>query len=82
MDIGDKGRLQFVKGNECVVIVIPEGHEPVASYAALAGLDGACGLADYVRRTVDQAPPLTPEQRDRLALLLRPTEGSPAQAAM
>ena len=29
-------------------------------------------LADYIRRTVDTAPPLTAEQRDRLALLLRP----------
>lgn len=27
-------------------------------------------LADYIRKTVDTAPPLTPEQRDRLALLL------------
>lgn len=29
------------------------------------------GLEDYIRRTVDAAPPLTPEQRDRLAILLR-----------
>ena len=28
-------------------------------------------LADYIRRTVDAAPPLTAEQRDRLAVLLR-----------
>ena len=28
-------------------------------------------LADYITRTVDAAPPLTREQRDRLALLLR-----------
>lgn len=28
-------------------------------------------LADYIKRTVDEAPPLTVEQRDRLALLLR-----------
>ena len=27
-------------------------------------------LAEYIRKTVDSAPPLTPEQRDRLALLL------------
>jgi hypothetical protein len=27
-------------------------------------------LADYITRTVESAPPLTPEQRDRLALLL------------
>ena len=28
-------------------------------------------LADYIKRVVDAAPPLTPAQRDRLALLLR-----------
>ena len=28
-------------------------------------------LAAYIRRTVDTAPPLTPEQRERLAQLLR-----------
>lgn len=27
-------------------------------------------LADYIRKTVDAAPPLTEEQRDRLAVLL------------
>jgi len=26
---------------------------------------------EYVRRVVDEAPPLTPEQRDRIAALLR-----------
>jgi hypothetical protein len=26
---------------------------------------------DYIRQLVEAAPPLTPEQRDRLALLLR-----------
>jgi hypothetical protein len=31
----------------------------------------AAKLADFIARTVDAAPPLTPEQRDRLALLLR-----------
>jgi hypothetical protein len=28
-------------------------------------------LDEYIRRTVDAAPPLTSEQRDRLAVLLR-----------
>lgn len=31
----------------------------------------ASRLEDYIRRTVDEAPPLTSEQRDRLAVLLR-----------
>ena len=28
-------------------------------------------LADHIRRVVDQAPPLTPQDRDRLCVLLR-----------
>lgn len=32
-------------------------------------------LAMYIRRTVDAAPPLTAEQRDRLAVLLRGEAG-------
>ena len=32
----------------------------------------AAKLADYIKRTVDAAPPLTADQCDRLALLLRP----------
>lgn len=35
-------------------------------------------LADYIRQTVDAAPPLSEAQRDRLALLLRPTSGHAA----
>lgn len=32
-------------------------------------------LAARIQRFVETAPPLTPEQADRLAALLRPTEG-------
>ncbi|TFC20189.1 hypothetical protein E3O51_05595 [Cryobacterium sp. MDB2-10] len=35
-------------------------------------------LAEYVRKVVDAAPPLTPEQRDRIAALLRPSVGASA----
>lgn len=35
-------------------------------------------LADYIKRTVDAAPPLTPEQRARLSLLL--SSGGPDAA--
>ncbi len=35
-------------------------------------------LADYITRTVDAAPPLTPAQRDRLALQLRGDGGPDA----
>ena len=33
-------------------------------------------LAAHIRRTVDAAPPLTSEQRERLAMLLRPSAQS------
>ncbi len=38
----------------------------------------AARLEDYIARTVAAAPPLTPEQRDRLATLLRPTASGAA----
>lgn len=34
----------------------------------------AARLAQYIQRVVDAAPPLTAEQRDRLAVLLRPVD--------
>ncbi len=39
--------------------------------AARADLATA-NISAYIRRVIDAAPPLTPEQRDRLAVLLRP----------
>lgn len=38
----------------------------------------AARLEHFIKRTVDAAPPLTPEQRDRLALLLRAPSGGAA----
>jgi len=38
----------------------------------------ALNLERYVARVVAEAPPLTPEQRDRIAALLRPTGGASA----
>ncbi len=41
---------------------------------AAAGRDVAVtDLETYIQRVVDEAPPLSPNQRDRLALLLRGT---------
>ena len=31
----------------------------------------AARVEDYIRKVVDSAPPLTPSQRDRIAVLLR-----------
>jgi hypothetical protein len=47
----------------------PDDHEAIA--AARADLR-ATVAEDYIKRLVDSWPPLTAEQRDRLALLLRP----------
>ncbi len=42
----------------------------------------AAVLEDAIRKTVDSAPPLTNEQRTRLAKLLRPSRaGDPSAAA-
>lgn len=35
-------------------------------------------LAEYVRKVVDAAPPLSPAQRDRIAVLLSPVGGESA----
>jgi hypothetical protein len=41
----------------------------------------AARLEDFIRKTVAAAPPLTPEQRDRLALLLRGAAAIGGEAA-
>lgn len=47
-------------------------HQPNGQGIQEARRDlAASKLADYIRKTVDAAPPLTEDQRDRLALLLR-----------
>ena len=46
--------------------------DPTADVTDLRRQLKAERLEEYIRRTVDAAPPLTTEQRDRLALLLRP----------
>ena len=45
-------------------------HRPGEDHSELRRELKAEQLADYITRTVDAAPPLTPEQRSRLALLL------------
>ena len=40
----------------------------------------AARLADYIRKTVDAAPPLTQQQRDELTLLLRGADTSTPEA--
>ena len=47
-------------------------RDPNADVTDLKAQLKAERLADYIARVVDTMPPLTPAQRDRLALLLRP----------
>lgn len=43
----------------------------------MSEIPGEDALAAYVREIVDRAPPLSDEQRDKLALLLRPVTPVP-----
>jgi len=52
------------------VAVAHRQHDPAAITVARRDLAEA-KLADYITRTVDAAPALTTDQRDRLAALLR-----------
>lgn len=45
--------------------------DPTADITDLQRDLKAARLAEHIAKVVDSAPPLTPEQRDRLALLLR-----------
>ena len=57
-------------------------HGPDAPQTTDARRDlAAANLAAYIRHVVDQSPPLTPEQRDRLALLLRGPSNTGGAAA-
>lgn len=51
-------------------------HHPEADSTERRRDLAASRLADYIARVVDAAPPLTPAQRDRLALLLRGGEAA------
>jgi hypothetical protein len=48
----------------------PDHPEVLAARRNLAALT----LEEHIKRVVDSAPPLTPAQRERLALLLHPGE--------
>lgn len=45
-------------------------HRPNANHEDLRREYAAAKLEDFIKKTVDSAPPLTPEQRARLFLLL------------
>lgn len=51
-------------------IALTKKSDPAADVSDLRQQLKAERLEDYIRRTVDAAPALSPEQRNRLALLL------------
>jgi hypothetical protein len=56
-----------------------ERHHPDADTSELRRQLRAARAEDYIRRLIDSAPPLTDEQRARLATLLHPAPvGGPA----
>lgn len=52
-------------------IALKKRYHPDADVSDLRQQLKAERLAEYVKRTVDSAPPLTEEQRDKIAALLR-----------
>lgn len=48
------------------------GHPSAGVGVNIPDYDNDPEYRAYVKRLVDKAPPLSPEQRDRLAILLRP----------
>jgi hypothetical protein len=51
-------------------------HHPDADHTELQQDLKALTLQEHVRRLVETWPPLTPEQSERIAVLLRPGGGS------
>lgn len=56
-------------------IALAKREDPEADVTELRRQLKAERLEEYIQRTVDAAPPLTGEQRERLAGLLRPQAG-------
>lgn len=50
-------------------------HHPNRDHTALQRDLAAAKLDSYIQRVLAEAPPLTPEQLSKVALLLRPSKG-------
>ena len=68
--------ISWTKARSCLANTVKA--DPVDAIADARRELKAARLADYITRVVDEAPPLTGEQRDRLALLLRGTPNAGA----
>jgi len=64
--------------NERARLAAHKRHHPDADDSDLRRNLRAARLEDYIRKTVEAAPPLTDEQRWRLAALLQPTSETAA----
>ncbi len=56
----------------------PDQHDEPCDRGGQPAVGSQTGLDAYIARLVDQAPPLSREQRDRLALILRRPRRTPA----
>lgn len=59
---------EVARGRSLLSAALPRAATPEKPAQPTA----AYRFADYIKKVVDAAPPLTPEQRDRIAVLLRP----------
>jgi hypothetical protein len=58
----------------------PDQHDEPCDRGGHPTVGLEAGLDAYIARLVDQAPPLSSEQRDTLALILRRPRRTPSQA--
>lgn len=65
--------ISWTKARSCLANTVEADPTNVDAIADARRELKAARLADYITRVVDEAPPLTGEQRNRLALLLRGT---------
>ncbi len=75
--MAEPARPSVTKARSAVATSIRYGHDPARIEAARRDLAEA-KLERHIREIVDSAPPLTDEQRSRLALLLSPGAGNAA----
>jgi len=65
--------------SSCPPPAAPSQHDERRDHDGHPAADPDIGLDAYIARLVDQAPPLSSEQRDTLALILRPPRRVPGR---
>ena len=69
-DPGASARLRYRDHVNCPTWTLYDLR--MASHESGCGCDQCRRVSDYIQRLVDEAPPLTPDQRTKLAELLAP----------